>query len=82
MTQSVISILQLFSFTKFARNRRENVPFSNMIHCKSQIAACCVMKASFWGLFKTNFYGHFPKLFVITKFKFSKFREKVFLNCT
>ena len=39
-----------------------------------------VMKASFWGLFKTNFCGHFCKLFLFTKFKFSKFREKVFLN--
>ena len=25
------------------------------------------MKASFWGLFKTNFYGCFRKLFLFTK---------------
>ena len=40
------------------------------------------VKASVWGLFKTNFCGHFCKLFLFTKFKFSKFREKVFLNYT
>ena len=40
----------------------------------------CFLKASFWGLFKTNFYGCFRKLFLFTKFKFSKFREKVFLT--
>ena len=38
-----------------------------------------MVKASFWGLFKTNFYGYFRKLFLFTKFNFSKFREKVFL---
>ena len=40
------------------------------------------LKVSFWGLFKTNFYGHFRKLFLFTKFSFSKFREKVFLKYT
>ena len=40
------------------------------------------VKVSFWGLFKTNFYDHFRKLFLFTKFNFSKFREKVFLNYT
>ena len=35
------------------------------------------MNASFWGLFKTNFYGRFRKLFVFTKFKFYNIREKV-----
>ena len=25
------------------------------------------VKASFWGLFKTNFYGYFCKLFLFTK---------------
>ena len=39
-----------------------------------------LMKASFWGLFKTNFCGHFHKLFLFTKFNFSKFLEKVFLT--
>ena len=43
------------------------------------IATKAWLKASFWGLFKTNFYGHFHKLFVFTKFNFSKFREKLFL---
>ena len=38
------------------------------------------LKASFWGLFKTNFCGHFRKLFLFSKFNFSKFREKVFLT--
>ena len=38
------------------------------------------MKASFWGLFRTNFCGHFRKLFLFTKFNFSKFREKVSLT--
>ena len=38
------------------------------------------MKASFWGLFRTNFCGHFCKLFLFTKFNFSKFREKVSLT--
>ena len=28
-----------------------------------------MMKASFWGLFKTNFYGYFRKLFLFTKFR-------------
>ena len=40
------------------------------------------LKASFWGLFKPNFCGHFRKLFLFTEFNFSKFRKKVFLNCT
>ena len=40
------------------------------------------LKASFRGLFKTNFCGHVRKLFLFTKFKISKFREKVFLNYT
>ena len=38
------------------------------------------VKASFWGLFRTNFCGHFSKLFLFTKFNFSKFQEKVFLT--
>ena len=33
------------------------------------------LKASFRGLFKTNFCGRFRKLFLFTKFNFSKFRE-------
>ena len=27
-----------------------------------------ILKASFWGLFKTNFYGYFRKLFLFTKY--------------
>ena len=38
------------------------------------------MKASFWGLFKTNFYGHFRKLFLFTKFNFLNFGKKFFLT--
>ena len=38
------------------------------------------MKASFWGLFKANFYGHFGKLFLFTKFNFLNFRKKFFLT--
>ena len=38
------------------------------------------MKASFWGLFKTNSYGHFHKLFLFAKFNLSRFQEKVFLT--
>ena len=38
------------------------------------------MKASFWGLFKTNFIDHFSKLFLFTKFNFPKFQRKVSLN--
>ena len=34
------------------------------------------VKASFWGLFRANFYGHFCRLFMFKKFGFSKFREK------
>ena len=41
-----------------------------------------LMKASFWGLFRTNFCDHFRKLFLFTKFQFPKFRGKVFLNYT
>ena len=40
------------------------------------------MKASFWGLFKTNVCWLFRKQFLFTKFEFSKFWEKVFLNYT
>ena len=36
------------------------------------------LKASFWGLFKTNFYGHFRKLFLFTKFEFLNFGKKFF----
>ena len=36
------------------------------------------MKASFWGLFKTNFYGYFRKLFLFTKFNFLNFGKKFF----
>ena len=38
------------------------------------------LKASFWGLFRTNFCGHFHKPFLFTKFKFSNFREKASLT--
>ena len=38
------------------------------------------LKASFWGLFKTNFYGHFRKLFLFTKFNFLNFGKKFFLT--
>ena len=38
------------------------------------------LKASFWGLFKTNFYGHFRKLFLFTKFNFRNFGKKFFLT--
>ena len=38
------------------------------------------LKASFWGLFKTNFYGRFRKLFLFTKFNFLNFRKKFFLT--
>ena len=44
------------------------------------ILSTLLLKASFGGLFKTNFCGHFLKLFLFTKFNFSKFREKVFLT--
>ena len=45
--------------------------------------SCCIhntMKASFWGLFKTNFYSHFRKLFLFTKFNFLNFGKKFFLT--
>ena len=35
-----------------------------------------MVKASFWGLFKTNFYGHFRELFVFTKFNFTIKKRK------
>ena len=38
------------------------------------------MKDSFWGLFKTNFYDHFRKLFLFTKFNFLNFGKKFFLT--
>ena len=38
------------------------------------------VKASFWGLLRTNFWGHFHKLFLFIKFNFSEFREKVSLT--
>ena len=38
------------------------------------------MKASFCGLFKTNFYGHIRKLFLFTKFEFLNFGKKFFLT--
>ena len=38
------------------------------------------LKAPFWGLFKTYFYGHFRKLFLFTKFEFLNFGKKFFLN--
>ena len=60
-----------FHIRKVHKNER---PFSCSQCSKSfQLSG---MKASFWGLFRTNFYGHFRKLFMFTKFGFSKFREK------
>ena len=34
------------------------------------------LKASFWGLFKTNFCGLFRKVFLFTKLKFLNFGKK------
>ena len=42
--------------------------------------AVLFMKVSFWGLFKTNFYDHFRKLFLFTKFNFLNFGKKFFLT--
>ena len=39
-----------------------------------------LLKASFLGLFSTNFAGHFRKLFLFTKFDFSNWQK--FLNFT
>ena len=46
--------------------------------CK--LIASSVLKASFWGLFKTYFYCHFRKLFLFTKFEFLSFGKKFFLT--
>ena len=37
-------------------------------YCNSNYCYSYKMKVSFWGLFKTNFYDHFRKLFLFTKF--------------
>ena len=34
------------------------------------------LKASFQGLFRTNFIGHFRKLFLFTKFEFFNLQKK------
>ena len=36
-----------------------------------------IMEASFWGFFRTDFTGHFRKLFLFTKFIFSNLLRKV-----
>ena len=55
-----------------------------LVLCKSEYTFVLLtvysLKASFWEFFRTNFCGHFGKLFVVTKLNFSKFREKVSLT--
>ena len=48
--------------------------------CLTLKLAITNVKASFWGLFKTYFYGHFRKLFLFTKFEFLNFGKKFFLT--
>ena len=38
------------------------------------------MKTSFWGLFRTNFCGHFRKLFLFTKYKMVTKHANIFLS--
>ena len=71
---------QFFSFYLSFRHTKKNVLFfvTGLIGTKRANTQNRInMKASFWGLFKTNFCGHFHKLFLFTKFNFSKFQDKV-----
>ena len=69
-----ISYARLFQDTKMKKTRSNK----DNKHAMISLRVLVKLKASFGGLFKTNFYGCFCKLFVFTKLKFSKIWGKSF----
>ena len=52
----------------------------NMTIPDNRLVYVTVVKASFWGLFRTNFTDQFRKLFLFTKIFFANLQGKVSLN--